>query len=623
MPVKHRTPSASSQDDAFTTFALSRIKPRGATYFLDARHERFAGVEEALRDRPTVRCPYDPAWPARGRPAASEEEAREWVRHHYVPRIRRVLDAVRSSPDAARTIWEQALRGLIASYTEDPKPGDGRVEPYVPPAKRSRVSLIENHLLPTLGGELMVTTDRERAGQVIEGIQVRDRRAGTGTKPASTGTKRNAKAALAAAWNLIFPYLPAPFAGVPIQTPETEHGGLSDEVQGFEDEDALLGDEKNGALTPADLKRVLVAAMYYDQVMLARPNLTGAMIPNTAHAIAKQVGLGPRLSEELNVRWGHIYDSKNAVVIHNAKVKQVRVRKRLVPLQATLRPWLDELRAMEPGGRPHHNAFVIRSDPNAGVFQRAAQNTIARRMAMALKLAGVKLPGKASHGFRATHATYGDAHPDVDKKMLQRYLGHHAVYGASTDEYIRQMAALMTEAHRHYIQLPTPDEIRAALATFEPAPVEGWEDPRRPRPGKSQSRAEDAGDAPLAVHDERNGESGPRAVVSEASHSSRTVAARSLSPTHVGGPQAREGGEGGKRGRFPGAVGGRRSLGETQTSGAPPHDARPAARRGADAPAPTPASPGAGGRGRVAQPPYQSSTTPHRTNPLSRPAATG
>jgi integrase len=219
--------------------------------------------------------------------------------------------------------------------------------------------------------------------------------------------------------------------------------------------------------------------MYLDLKRLGEKKLKNSFIPNTAHAIAFQVGLGPRISEVADIRWGHIY-SKGYSIIHNAKHKQVLVRKRVVPVQVTLNPWLDELKAME-GGEIDPNGFVIRTDPRGGQRKKAALTTLAKRISDALIVAGVKKEGKATHGLRATFASHADSCPDIDGKMIQRYLGHYRVYGKSTDEYIRQMIGMIQESHHHIINLPSPDEVRAALADFVPVPLKPWKERKKPQ----------------------------------------------------------------------------------------------------------------------------------------------
>jgi integrase len=469
--------------EAFRTLIRTRLTTRttagGVVCVLNLRQRQFARLGF---DRLTLRHPAAPGWPDQGCTTDSEEEAVVWLDDRYTRWLWNLLDLGRSDPDAATRTVRQAAQAYLNTLTARTTRVDGTTVDAVPPNKRSRVSLIRSHVVPQLGHLLIAALDRETVERTANALTVRKPlpTAPEARAEAARGTKRNFIAALQAIWAANFRYKAAPFAGARIGEPGVVPG-LSDEVNGF-DEDMPLGDEKTGALDGDQLFRALVAATYYDRKMSNQPNLHGAMIPNTAHAIAMQAGLGTRVSELLNIRHGHIH-SRGYAIVHNAKRKQVNVAKRLVPVPVTLEPWIAELRAME-GRALDANAFAIRTDPNGSRHTQGAQTSIARRIATALALAGVKVEGKATHGLRATFASHADASPDVPAKTVQRYLGHHRVYHTSTDQYVRQMQALMRPSHRHIITLPSPDAVRAALETFVPAPLPLWKERR-----KSQARS--------------------------------------------------------------------------------------------------------------------------------------
>jgi integrase len=492
---------------AFLALLRGRLTRRatadGVVYVLDLRQRRYAGLGF---DRLTVRDPAADGWPHHGRTTKDEAEAAAWLQCRYASWIFGLVGLGRSTPDAADLTVREAAQiyvdGLAAAHAGRNADGASTARTQaratrttltvagsvagVPRGKQSRVSLIRRHVIPTLGPRILTTLDRAAVAQAADAIVVR-KRSGSGTRRAEAGadgTKRNFLAAMMAIWHASFPHAPAPFAGARVAAPAIV-AGVSAEVTAF-DEELPLGDEHNGALNAEQLFRVLVAAMYLDQAAMARPNIRGAMVPNTPHAIALQAGLGLRISELCNVRHGHIYGAGYAVV-HNAKVQQVGVERRVVPTPVTLDPWVAELRAAE-GPALHPNHFAIRSDPRAGGLRPAAPTTIARRIATALALAGVKVEGKATHGMRATFASHADACPHLDAKMVKRYLGHHRVYGTSTDKYVRQLIALMRPEHRHILTLPHPDAVRAALATFTPAP----RPPRRRAPWPRSRAAREA-----------------------------------------------------------------------------------------------------------------------------------
>lgn len=453
-----------------------RATADGVVYTLNLRQERFKALKSK---RLTVRDPGAPGWPKRGPVTDDLLQAKEWLAARYVTWLGNQINFARTAPNSASKTFREATQDYLDSIKQVRRLPDGTEEARIPEHKKSRVSMLRRNLVPKLGHLLLTQLDAEIVGPVLNGLEIR-KSVEPGKKvmmPASYGTKRNGRAALGEVWRFHHKYGKPPFADVRIEQPEVL-SAESQEVDDFEDED-WLNDDTTGALDPEQLVRVLVAAEYMDRELMSRPNLRGAMIPNTAHAIAVGVTLGTRISEELKVRWGHIYAAGH-VVIHNAKRKQVGVKCRAVPRQNSLEPWLADLRRME-GGEIDPKAFVIRTNPVSDPRKPGAKNTIARRIAKAFELAGVKIPQKATHPMRATYASQAEASELMSDKLLRRYLGHHRVYGTSTDRYVKQLVKMMKPAHREVITLPTPDEVRAMLASFEPAPVMAWNKRRKPQ----------------------------------------------------------------------------------------------------------------------------------------------
>lgn len=455
---------------------VGRATADGVVYTLDLRQARFKSLG---KPRLTVRDPDAPGWPERGATTDSLQRAKEWLAAKYVSWIARHIDVARAAPGAASLTTREAAQLYVNSLLVPTRLRDGTEKVTVPPHKRSRVSMLRRNVIPSLGHLLLTQLDAETVGPVIDRLHVRKTdESGMKVKtPASYGAKRNFKAALSEVWRFHHPYRRAPFADVRIKLPDVLSAD-SQEVADFED-DSWLDDDATGALDLEQLTRALVAAMYRDRELMMRPNIAGTMIPNTAHAIAFQAATGTRISEELKTRWGHIYEA-GYIVIHNAKRAQVGVARRAVPTQHSLQPWLDELRAME-GRKVDPNGFVIRTDSHGGPRKPGSANTIASRVAKALELAGVKIKQKATHELRATFASQAEASELVSEKVLRRYLGHHRVYGGSTDKYVKQLVSMMKPAHRDLIKLPTPDEVRAMLDSFEPAPVKPWKESRKPQ----------------------------------------------------------------------------------------------------------------------------------------------
>jgi integrase len=478
-----------SKEAQFAESLLKLLKARptadGVVYTLDLRAKRYAG---APASRITLRDPSAPGWPDRGRTTDSEEEAARWVMESYAPRLSREMSLSAANPDGPRTVREGAER-FVRSLAIIKRAADGSNVETVRAKDASLVSMIRNHVVPLLGHIALAALTPEKVGEAVDGLMVTktEEQGKKVSRVAEPGTKRRFLAALSAVWRHNYPYRPIPWTGVRLRV-ETVEAQDSDEVRGFDDESGLLGDEDTGALTKDELFKVLVAAMWMDQRRSEDPKLSKVFIANTAHAIALQVSLGTRISELSDLRWGHIH-SKGYVIVHNAKQKQVNVRKRAVPVQNAVNPWLDELRAME-GEHLEPNGFVIRTDPRGGTRRKAALTTIAKRISDALVVAGIKRAKKATHGLRATFASHADNCPDIDGKMIQRYLGHHRVYGKSTDEYIRQMIGMIQESHRRIIHLPSPAQVRAALDDFVPEPMKPWKERKKPQSRSKAAKAE-------------------------------------------------------------------------------------------------------------------------------------
>jgi integrase len=142
---------------------------------------------------------------------------------------------------------------------------------------------------------------------------------------------------------------------------------------------------------------------------------------------------------------------------------------RAIPLQQQLLPWLELLKRMAcpNGGEPDPMAFVLKTNARPTAPSR---KTLGERFAMALTLAGQKQPKKQSHGFRATHATWGAAeHKILSTEQLKAFLGHANVWMGATDDYVDMMVGLLTPEHRTYIRhLPSPAQLEAAVAAFVP-----------------------------------------------------------------------------------------------------------------------------------------------------------
>lgn len=177
------------------------------------------------------------------------------------------------------------------------------------------------------------------------------------------------------------------------------------------------------------------------------------------------------------------------VLIHNVKVTQVGATMRAAPLADDYRPWYEELKKSE-GESLGPNWYLIRTNPNGDPMRtRGALTTLANRMAQASEAAGVKVVGKATHGFRATFMSMGEA-AGVPSALLQRYFGHRRVMGMSSDKYVRQLVAMMKPSHRRFIKLPSPSEVHELVKEFKPATMRSWKERKKPQSRSKAAREE-------------------------------------------------------------------------------------------------------------------------------------
>lgn len=93
--------------------------------------------------------------------------------------------------------------------------------------------------------------------------------------------------------------------------------------------------------------------------------------------------------------------------------------------------------------------------------------SLSNRISEALRRSGVKRPGEATHFGRKIMVTL--LAPKLSKDQLEVYLGHSNVYSEATKAYLLPMFGSIPPEHRSLVDyLPSPEELRAELAAFEP-----------------------------------------------------------------------------------------------------------------------------------------------------------
>ena len=472
------------------------VKPRdgrpGNTFILDKRNALLGHG-----DRETLRDPADPQWPKRGRTTTDEVEAKAWVKSAYIPALWQARQAATVHPSAGHLTWAEGAERLVRHYEVPAHDRNGVEVRTIPSRYRSRVSMIRQHVIPAFGAMLMAGTTRTLVREEAEALRVtRVRPDGTEVKrPAKHGTKLNFVSAMVAIWNHSFPDISPPFAGLVIRPPAVvpdEEPSVVYDLENLQDE--LRAQEGKGGLSPDEVRRALVGAMHRDLALMSRPNIAkGGMVPNTAYLFALLVALGVRISEARKIRWADIDFQRGFVLIHQSKLHtnkrgEPKPKLRIVPLQDSLLPWLEELRVASGIVDPAKNkAFVFRTTSKGRADRMAAQNTLVTRATKALKYAGVKPVGYATHWGRATHASWGKHAPGLKGEELQHFLGHVAFKG-TTEAYTGMIISMLQEPHRRYIPLPTPAEIRAELPSFEPETLD-WRSWRTFQPRTKAAKA--------------------------------------------------------------------------------------------------------------------------------------
>lgn len=455
-------------ENQFTNALVSRLRLRkgtahGDVWVLDLRHRNFGNQLPRF-----VRCPGDAGWPEMGRTTSQKKLAEEWIRTDYAPRMFQEIKLANAAPGSSQQTFAMAAEAYIVERIK-------QVGKEGLPKIQSRISMLEHHLVPALGHLALNTITRAMVSEHANSLKIRRfiRRGHTVVVDALNGTKKNFVRAANAVWHHTFPGIPCPYAGVRL----IDHDAIRERRRAIQ-EGRLeeLMHPTSGAMDPQELQRALLGAMHYDTTMGRRKNVAATAVPNTPHAIAIQTGLGLRISELRNLRWGHVFYEEGYVLVGGTKTGESL---RVVPLQRQVVPWLKELEKRFQGSIDPR-AFVIRSNGKASVTTRASTTALSARYGWALAYAGLKRPKKRTHWARATHATWGQHSKAIQLEDLQRFLGHSNAYGDSTSRYIGQLVQMMRAEHRTYIDgIPTPKQVRAALRKFAPQELPPWKERRR------------------------------------------------------------------------------------------------------------------------------------------------
>ncbi len=435
---------------------VSRIKARttadGKIMTLDLRHRTFRNL-----GRVTMFRPGGTSWPDAGQTTDDENIATDWImqRGGYAQYLSRRLKAEDGSGD--RIAVADAAERYVAHLKQ--VHGD-RHNTFI-----NRKSCVNAHITPALRSTPLSALSRTTVRLFLNSMTTVKQGA---CVPAAQRTKENAYQALQAIWRFTYPDDGCPFAGISIEDPKGSKDRrariIAGDIEGVVPEKTYDADQ---VLT------LLLTAMWWDAHVLRRSNQRPRYTPLTAELIATGFGTGQRVGEAMRWRWKHIIAEFGVAMVPGTKNENAW---RLIPLQRTLQPWLAEIqrKAAASGKSTLPNDHVFKMKPNRENVELTDAKLFIRRVGDVMRMANLKIPQKATHACRATHATIGGLNPVlVDLPSLQTYLGHEAHGGGATEVYMNRshlnmVIAAMPEAHRELIQLPTPSEVAALLPDFVP-----------------------------------------------------------------------------------------------------------------------------------------------------------
>jgi integrase len=429
-----------------------RQDSRSSAYRFDLRHSAFGPLR--ARSYLTLRDPDAAGWPEKGSTTGDPTTAKQWIvaPGGYADWVLARLGSVRGSVAEAADRYIEQLR-------EERGNDDNTVS--------NRASCVKVHIKDGLGHHLLEKLDKPTVRTFLteRTVRVAGDKTGKRAAPATIGAIRDT---LNAIWASVDPDRAPPWAGLRIKPP-SNHRARADAVRAGE---VGVGHKVTG-YTPEELTRALVAAMWYDLHAIERlPNVVETSVPNTAGIIACYTGCAMRREELAYWRWRHVYRAEGAVWVPGTKNESAP---RWTPLQDALLPWLAWLQAqrearggpVDPASYVASATWKLRADPKY-MYKASGRNTYDRRIAITLILAGLKLPQKSTHVWRATHITWAEKLAGLPTNTVQDFVGHSAPYGKTTTKYVDRRPPFFQPEYRRYLQLPTPDEIAALVPTFKP-----------------------------------------------------------------------------------------------------------------------------------------------------------
>ena len=438
------------------TVLQSRLRARGSGagrdgYLLDLR-----GAEWGKLGRLTVRRPGSPGWPHRGPGAPDHPTAELWAGHpDYCELVARRREIGAMGP-ASLTVLE-----AIDAYLEALKREKGERHPTY----RNRSTSLRRHTQP-LHSRMLGSLTREVVERWL--AEVRVNRGPEPVRPARA-TRAALFQGLVAVWRHHLPSVAPPFAAIGLG-PDERGRAVREAIEAGQ---ALEGFMTEGAYSPAELHRLLVAARWYHRlVVAASPPLRARTRDYWSESLAVMAATSARLQEATRLQWQHVREDEGLLLIPGTKTRSAL---RAQPLQEALKPWLQHLRrefrdlyAREPGQLD----YLLQSDPRHPQT-RPVSRALGDRIAAIQEIAGLKRRQKAAHILRATFISSAHA-CGIPRDRLKHYVGHAPSDGRGgwdvTDGYVHLISGLIRDEDRHVMDhLPTPEDVVRRVGGFVPA----------------------------------------------------------------------------------------------------------------------------------------------------------
>lgn len=437
-----------------------RVRQMGGpdVYTLDLRGKKWGKLGQ-----PTMRTPGYPGWPKDGPPITTRRAA-DAACMDYAVWYQEELKTIAASGGTSRTVVEAA-----ADYIAHLE----RTKGFEHNTTKNHRSVVAVHINPRWGKEMLSPTalNPDHVSRWLNTLKCDKRRHGrTYQEDASLATRRNVRFVLRAIWTHKFPHLMCPFSLVKITNNSAHPNRVAAARKGIN-----LADLETTAYTPKQVRDILIEAVAYDHGVMTLPHIAVRTTPNSAFAIAWQLGLATRIDELMHLRWEHVDLESGVVYIPGTKTAAAP---RFMPILNSVRPWIERMRKLAEGpkGRVDPRQFVFQVDKRTAhecahdddeERDRAPScNTYKARFTRIELRAGLKFPKRCTHIFRASWISWVEA-AGADDRFVKIFVGHASPVPGETWKYLHKkyfVQSLTPDIWGWLPEMPHPDEIDAAVA---------------------------------------------------------------------------------------------------------------------------------------------------------------